>query len=299
MANNMMFQPYEIDPATLQKMHDKMLGMLLYFEEFCAEHGLMFYLCGGGAIGAIREKGFVPWDDDIDCFMPRPDYEKLPELWEKYGDKERFAFCRTDETVNYHHPDSTLRDRNTTFICTYTQHQDICHGLCFDIIPIDGCPTSKFKRYVQLFYAFVFALFNTQRLPNNKGKLFRTGAKIAYALIPSKKLRYKLWKHAEKQMTKYHWEDCDYVTELIGSIKGMLLVHPKEWFDSQVWVDFEGHKAPLMAGYHQYLTLIFGNYMQRPPVEQQVAKHELAFVDMDRPYTDYKGVKYFPQEDHK
>jgi len=289
------FEAYEIDQETFKKLQAKMLDMLLYFKDFCAEHGLMFYLCGGGAIGAIREHGFVPWDDDIDCFMPRADYERFPELWEKYGDKERFVFCRTNEKVNFHHSCTSLRDPNTTFICSYNQNLDICHGVAFEIAPIDGCPKSRIKRYVQLFHAFTYALFNTQRLPNNKGKLFRAAAKVIYALVPSQKIRYWLWKNAEKQMSKYSWDECDKVTELIGSVKGMLLEHPKEWFSSQVWVDFEGHKVPVMAGYHEYLTLIFGNYMERPPVEQQKPKHELEFVDMDRPYTFYKGVKYFPR----
>ena len=60
--------------------------------------------------------------------------------------------------------------------------------------------------------------------------------------------------------------------------------------------DFEGHKMPLPAGYHEYLTLIFGDYMKRPPAPERVAKHELLFVDMDHPYTDYKGIYYFPDK---
>lgn len=290
------FEAYEMDQETFQKLQAKMLDMLLYFKDFCAKHGLMFYLCGGGAIGAIREHGFVPWDDDIDCFMPRADYERFAQLWEQYGDKERYVYCRTNDKVNFHHSCTSLRDPNTTFICSYNQNLDICHGVAFEIAPIDGCPKSRIKRYVQLFHAFTYALFNTQRLPNNKGKLFRVAAKVIYALVPSKKLRYKLWKNAEKQMSKYSWDECDKVTELIGSIKGMLLEHPKEWFASQVWVDFEGHQVPVMAGFHEYLTLIFGNYMERPPVEQQKPKHELEFVDMDHPYTYYKGVRYFPNQ---
>ena len=100
---NRFFETYEIDQETLKKMQSKMLEMLLYFKDFCDEHGLMFYLIGGGAIGAVREHGFVPWDDEIDCMMPRPDYEKFRELWEKYGDKERYVFCRSDRDKNYHH----------------------------------------------------------------------------------------------------------------------------------------------------------------------------------------------------
>ncbi len=289
-------QSCEITDETLKKMQNKILAILLYFKDFCKEHGLMFYLCGGGAIGALREHGFIPWDDDIDCFMPRADYEKFPLLWEKYGDKKRFVFCRSDEKVNYHHSCSSLRDPNTTFICTYNQNLDICHGIALEFAPIDACPKSRWRRCIQLFHAFNYALFNTQRLPNNKGKFFRITANIIYKLVPSQKIRYRIWKHAEKEMSKYSWDECENVTELIGSIKGMLYIHPKKWFASQKWVDFEGYKVPLMAGYHQYLTRIFGNYMQRPPKEQQKPKHELEFVDMDHPYTYYKGIKYFPDK---
>lgn len=295
--NDSYFEAYEIDDVTLKKMQNKMLEMLLYFKSFCQKHGLMFYLCGGGAIGAIREHGFVPWDDDIDCFMPRADYEKFPELWEKYGDKTRFVFCRSNDKVNFHHSCSSLRAPDTTFICKYNQNLDICHGVALEFGPIDGCPKSKIKRYIQLFHAFNYALFNTQRLPNNKGKFFRTMAVIIYKLVPSPRTRYKIWKFAEKEMSKYSWEECENVTELIGSVKGMLYVHPKEWFASQKWVDFEGNQVPVMTGYHEYLTRIFGDYMQRPPIEQQKPKHELEFVDMDHPYTYYEGKKYFPKKE--
>lgn len=291
------FKPYEIDIKTFKKMQAKMLEMLLYFRDFCQEHHLMFYLCGGGAIGALREHGFVPWDDDIDCFMPRSDYERFPDLWEKYGDRERFVFCRSNAEVNFHHSCSSLRDPSTTFICSYNQNLDICHGIALEFAPIDGCPDSKWKRYVQLFYAFNYALFNTQRLPNNKGKVFRIVAGLVYKLVPSQNMRYKIWKFAEKEMSKYSWDECKNVTELIGSIKGMLYIHPKEWFLSQKWVVFEGYQVPVMAGYHEYLTRIFGDYMQRPPLEQQKPKHELEYVDMDHPYIVYKGIKYYPEND--
>jgi len=285
---------YEISQDTFKKMQNKMLEMLLYFDDFCKKHELMYYIQGGAAIGAIREHGFVPWDDDIDVLMPRPDYERFIKLWKQYGDEKRYVFCKTDRKVNYHHSCASLRDPNTTFICSYNQNLDICHGLAFEIGPIDGCPNSKIARAIQLFHAFNYALFNTQRLPNNKGKFFRALTKVILTVISSEKLRYVFWKHAEREMSKYSWNDCEYATELIGSIKGMLNVYPKKWFDSQVYVDFEGHKVPVMAGYDQYLRMVFGDYMKRPPESEQHAKHKLEFVDMDHPYTYYKNKKYFP-----
>lgn len=292
---------YEIDAITLKKMHAKLLDILVYFKDFCQEHDLMFYLLGGSAIGALREHGFIPWDDDIDCAMPRADYEKFPILWEKYGDHKRFVFCRTNEKVNYHHSGSSLRDPNTTFICSYNRNSDICHGIALELIPIDGCPSSKIKRCAQLFYAFNYALFNNQRIPTKKGIIIKFITSVIYSIMRSQTIKYRIWKYCEKQMSKYPWDQCEYVTELIGSIKGVLLEHPKEWFSSQVWVEFEGYSMPVMAGYHEYLTRIFGDYMQRPPIEKRFPQHEvcLDFVDMDHPYTDYRGIKYFPDGQSK
>lgn len=295
MSNEQFFKPYEIDEDTLKKMKAKMLEMLVYFRDFCNEHGLRFWLIGGGAIGAVREHGFVPWDDDVDVQMPRPDFDKFVELWDKYGDKDRYVFCNSNREVNYHHCGASLRDPSTTFICTYNKYNDICHGIALEIGSVHPTPDNKLLQYKQIFDGYMFALFNNQRLPNNRGKKIRTLTKIAYTLVPWKKVRDDIWIRADKQKAKYSWDKCHYVKELWG--KTSFMNFPKEWFDSVVWVDFEGEKMPLPAGYHEYLTLIFGDYMQRPPAPERVAKHELLYVDMDHPYTDYKGIYYFPDKE--
>ncbi len=291
---NQFFDTYEIDKETQDKMKAKMLEMLICFRDFCEKYSLRFGLIGGGAIGAVREHGFIPWDDDVDGTMPRPDFDRFLELWKEHGD-ERYVLCKTDRNVNYHHCSASLRDPSTTFICTYNKYNDICHGLALEIGCIHAAPNSKILQYKQIIDGFLFSLFNFQRLPNNRGKKIRTLTKIIYKLVPSKRIRDDIWIWADKQRSKYSWDDCKYVKELWG--KTSFYNFPKEWFDSYVWFDFEGEKMPLPAGYHEYLTLIFGDYMKRPPAPERVAKHELLFVDMDHPYTDYKGIYYFPDKE--
>lgn len=275
-----------------RKMQKKMLEILLYYKDFCDQHDLMFYLCGGCCIGAIRHNGFIPWDDDVDCFMPRKDYEKFKILWDKFGNKEKYTYCRTNSDEMYHHAATSLRDNNTTFINKHSADEDICHGIALEFAPIDGCPKAFHSRVWQLFNAFLFALFNTQRLPDNKGGFFRGLAAVCYKLIPGKKIRTKIWQYAERQMSKYSWDECDDVTELIGSVKGMLLRHPKERFASVVYKRFEGYDMPVMVGYDEYLRLIFGNYMNLPPEEKRVAKHNTVYIDIDNSYKNYKGLYY-------
>ena len=168
--------------TTAHDIQAKELNMLLVFKEFCDAHNLRFYLCGGGLIGAIRHKGFIPWDDDLDIFMPRPDYERLAELWPIHGDK-RYTYCRTTRDKIYHDAGASIRDEETTFINRHSVNEDICHGLALEIMPIDGCPKGTVKRFFQLMWAMTFALFNAQRLPDNKGKVYRMLAGCIYKVI--------------------------------------------------------------------------------------------------------------------
>lgn len=282
--------------ATTRELQEKMLEMLLYFDQFCRENHLMYYLCGGCLIGAVRHQGFVPWDDDIDLFMPRPDYERLVAIWTQKADTAKYRYCRTSRNKVYHDGGASIRDIRTTEINRHSVNEDICHGIALEIMPIDGCPKSSLKRGWQLYNAFLFSLFNVQRLPDNKGGFVRTISRLAYKFVSSPTTRYRIWKRAERRMTQYRWEDCNEVTELIGSIKGMMIRHPKKDFDAVVYLDFEGHKVPVMTGYKRYLTEIWGDYMQLPPVEKRVAKHDAVYLSTTESYRRFKGKYYCVKE---
>lgn len=100
----------------VEDLQNKMLEMLLYFDEFCRENSLKYYVCGGCLIGVVRHKGFIPWDDDIDLFMPRPDYERLAKIWNKKADIKKFVYCRTNREHIYHDGGASIRDIRTTYI---------------------------------------------------------------------------------------------------------------------------------------------------------------------------------------
>ena len=276
----------------IRQLQDKLLEILLYFDGYCRENRLQYCLAGGCLIGIVRHHGFVPWDDDIDLFMPREDYERLTRIWAETGDLRRYAFCRTDKDRNYHDAGASIRDINTTEINRHSVDEDICHGIAIEIMPIDGCPKSKGKRLIQLFNACVYSLFNVQRLPDNKGGFIRFVSSVVYRVIKSPDRRFKIWKKAEKRMSRYSWDECSEVTELIGSFHGMLQRHDKSDFDMSTYLPFEGHQLPVMAGYKKYLKRIWGDYMQLPPVEKRVAKHDTVYTSTTEPYTDFKGILY-------
>lgn len=282
----------EMSDKETHELQTVMLEMLEYFLAFCKENNLRFYLAGGCLIGAIRHGGFIPWDDDIDCFMPRPDYEKLSLIWKTKGDIKKYTYCRTDESNNFHHAAASLRNNDTTFINIHSQNEDICHGIALEIAPIDGCPNNIFKRIQQLINAFLYGLFNVQRLPDNKGKVIRVVSKIIYFIIPSRKIRYHIWKKCEIRMSQYDFDDSEYCTELIGSLKGMQIKHPKSRFEPAKYVNFEHLLVPVMNKYDEYLELIWGDYMELPPEEERVAKHNTIYINTDESYKKYKGIYY-------
>lgn len=276
----------------LRQLQLKCLAILVYFKGICEKNNLTFYLAGGTAIGALRHRGFIPWDDDVDVFMPRPDYEKLTRIWNEVADTSRYVFCRSTREVNYHHHAASIVDITTTFIEKRNVNSDIPQGVMMDVIPLDGCPDSKIKRFFQLYNALKFAALNPQRLPENKSKKIYYATKIMLSAVRSKHLRDSIWINAEKHMIKYGFYNNQNITELIGEWHGMIAKHPLNDFVSTVDVSFEGYKMPLMRGYDPYLRSVFGDYMQLPPPEKRVPKTIIEYANLNEPYTKYKGIYY-------
>lgn len=279
-------------------LQQKSLEAARYFKAFCEKHHLLYYFCGGCCIGAIRHKGFVPWDDDVDFFMPRKDYETLKALWNREADSSRYVCVCSGPALVDHNLFLTIRDVNTTFIKPYQQNLDIPHGVVLDILPLDGCPASRFRRRIQKFWALVYSVYCAQLVPENHGGAVALLGKILLGLVPSGRLRYRLWRFAERKMTKYKIEDCEKITELCSGPHYMQNEYPAKWFRSSVEKEFEGELFPLPVGYDSYLRTVFGDYMQLPPEEKRVAPHEALFTDLNHSYLDYKG-KYYLKEERK
>lgn len=286
-----MEQKPEVD---LKKLQAKCLEITLVFKEFCERHGLLFYLCGGGCIGAVRHGGFIPWDDDIDVFMPRDDYEKMCRLWKEEMDENRYKLSRSDENHFERSQLTAITDENTTFIKERQMDLDVAHGVRLEVLPLDGCPSGRLKRKMQLFWGLVYQIYINQEAPTSKGKFLEFVGKVMLALRPGWKRRYRMARFAERQMSKYPISECDYITELCVRYNYMVNEYPKEIFASAVYHDFEGEMLPLPVGYETYLKMAFGDYTKLPPEEEQVPSHDGICVDLENSYTKYRGI-YYPK----
>ena len=275
----------------MEPLQAKCLEMAEYFVQFCKENDLLCYLCGGGAIGTLRYKGFIPWDDDLDFFMPREDYEKLAQLWPQKADS-RYQLSKSNENYIDRNLFITIRDTQTTCIKPYQQDLDIPHGLALDVLPLDYYPANGLSRKKQVIAALVYSLFCAQTIPEKHGGIMKWGSQALLALVPSKKLRYKIWKKAEAEMTKYTKEESDGITELCSGPYYMKKKYPISSFEAALWLPFEETELPIPIGYDAYLKTAFGDYMTPPPVEKQVAHHDSVLIDLEKSYTHYKGEYY-------
>lgn len=284
---------YKISDSDILKLQKKSLEMLLFFKDFCDKHSLKFFFCGGCLIGAIREGGFIPWDDDVDVFMPRKDYEKLIEIFNKECGSNRYFLQVSTKNKLTKNLFATICDSNTTFIKSYQADLDINHGIVLDILPIDGCPSGKLKRILQMKNSLFYSLFLIGEAPKNNGKSIELIGRTLLALVPSKKLRWKIAKNCERKMTKYDLDKCEYATELCSGPYYMRKKYLAKDFLEIEYLDFEGYKMPVPKGYDDYLSKAFGDYMSLPPEEERICHHELEFVDADNSYINYKGKYYF------
>ena len=144
--------------VTVRQLQLKLLEIFLYFKKICEENNLTYWCGGGTMLGAVRHKGFIPWDDDLDVFLPRKDYERLYEIWDQVADTSHYVLVRTDEKVNYHHAAMNLVDVRTTYVNRHSVNEDIYHGIYIDVIPFEGCPSSKVERALQIYHSIMFSV---------------------------------------------------------------------------------------------------------------------------------------------
>lgn len=277
----------------IAELQDKMLDIFKYFDSLCAKHNLTYWAGAGTCLGAIRHGGFIPWDDDLDVYMPRSDYEKLWRIWNQISLDGKYRLCRTSLKKNYHHRVIQVVDTSTTFINERCVNEDIEHGVYIDVIPIDVAAPCKPKRLLQIFYTILYSVYNIQAVPEFHGTgLMIQGTKFLLWLIQKPELRYKIWKYAEKKMTQYViTEGTDMYVDLLTYFKMLFKPMPVAWFEPKR-VPFEDTEICVPKEYEKYLRYYYGNYMELPPLEKRLVQHNTVFIDLKTPYTTYKGVYY-------
>ena len=282
----------KISDEELKQIQDKSLEIVKYVAQLCREHDVKFFLYAGSLIGAVREHGFVPWDDDVDIMFTPPEFEKFRKVWEQYADKERFTFWEQGKGHNDHTLSASVRNNNTTFITDSTVYYDVNQGLAIDVGMLGVCAKTRLGQVIQMVSGAGLSLFKAGRVPARKGKIVKILSKIILGIFRSEDSQYIMWKFFEKIATapNKHYDTAEFLRE--GGLKPKLKFR-KEWFDDIKWVPFEDTELPIPVGAHEYLTTRYGDYMKLPPEKDRHPEHRIVFLDLDTPYQEYRGKKYY------
>jgi lipopolysaccharide cholinephosphotransferase len=235
----------EMTEADIKRSHLRMLQKL---HKVCTEHGLRYFMCGGTLLGAVRHKGYIPWDDDIDVVMPMPDIIRLAEV---LREDEAFSLISFADDVDYFDTCSLMVDNST--VCDFNGFMQLTSGVSIDIFPFSGVPEEEAaqRQYLE----------QMKELEMNKwNKLYNP----------------QECKTANQQLVDYMLSFEYDKSSTIGYVLSRYFVRdifPRYYFDETVQLEFEGLMLNAPKYWHEYLTKLMGDYMTLPPVEKRVGVH--------------------------
>jgi lipopolysaccharide cholinephosphotransferase len=260
---------------TLHEMQEIELSLLKKLKKVCTENNIRYYLDGGTLLGAVRHKGFIPWDDDIDVFIPRNDYQRLISLFSENQVDSNIKLLSMYHTPDYYYLYAKLVDTRTKLIeKNVLEISDL--GVFIDIFPLDGFPDSDMET-VQI-HKKVMTLLNFRWKVTSKiwyrSKYWPiTLLKRVYDLFIKRIGFKKTNEKIDSIITQYRFDESTYVGSFISG-KGLLSKTPKSYFQNIEMRQFEDDTFTIPAAYHEYLTQIYGDYMELPPFNQRITHHK-------------------------
>ena len=247
------------------------LEILVDIASFCDKWGLRYYLAYGTLIGAVRHKGFIPWDDDIDIWMPRKDYETLIEIYNRENENENYLLVAPEDKLSKHSIVKVI-DTRTVKIEEGISYKEGYLGIDIDIFPLDGQPENdeeyqKFYKKMQRLYKLHYYLC----LEEKRSLKHRIAIPIIRALTGGKK---KILVRAKKIHSKYSFEVSKNIGAVESNFNSVKNRFSKNDFENFVMMEFEGVSLRCPIGYDNILKTMYGDYMELPPMEKQITHHK-------------------------
>jgi len=276
----------------MDKLQMVQFDLLKEFIRVCEKNHLRYYLFGGTCLGSIRHQGFIPWDDDVDLAMPRPDFDKLMKLGSEFSNP--YFLQNRESNKHYIYTFAKLRNSNTTYIEYVFSHNMINHGVWIDIFPLDGLSKKKNKKELhkfkpywiwgQLTFSYLYHVMRPIRF--NKHFFSDIGLDlISLVFLPFNIFNWNL------RVIELLEKSIPYdKATLVGPYETMYFNQealPPSVFGDGVDAKFEGITVKVPSDYKTYLTHIYGDYMKLPPLEKQVGHHINHGLSLTMGYKDY------------
>lgn len=258
----------------IRKLHNIDLQIAKEVVAICQKYNLTYYMIGGTLLGAIRHKGFIPWDDDIDFGMPRDDYERFLEVApSEFSQHLEVVNYKTDSAYQYYI--TRIRNKNTKVIETRIGNSSKYTNASIDIFPLDGSPNIFFFRKLYyfrvMFHRAIMSLCYRDSIDPDRKRSIQEKVLIGimtqipiYKLFDPNKQKFRIDKIMRKnQVDKSHYIGC-----LMGAYRTREMM-PLDYYGKGVLYDFEDIKLNGPEKYNEFLTDLYGDYMQLPPEDSR------------------------------
>lgn len=250
--------------------------LLVNLNKYCEEHNLQYFLSNGTLLGAIKYSGYIPWDDDVDVFLPREDYDKLVR---DYVDSDDIKLFAMERQCGYKFPFAKLCDMHTLKQEVYQPiDKSINLGICVDVFPLDDYSNNRIIAKLQAVFIYVkLTLFALSQMDTFKKKnpikmvIYKMARIIGFDRIT----KFVLWKPRNNK------NESRYIGNRAWAIYGMKEVLPRELFSYAIKAKFEDDEFPIPVGYHEYLSSLYGDYKKDPPADKQVTHHAFKAYKLD------------------
>lgn len=276
----------------MNAIQSKILEIYKEVASICERHDIRYYAIGGTCLGAVRHKGFIPWDDDMDIAIPENDFLRFLEIVAK----------ELPEHLEVYHP-GRLRHREIFFVKVVDNRTTLIENICMnhpenyggvwlDIMPLGGMPKSGVNRTWYLLHSWwlhklsMLLKRDIERMPLH----YKIVALLLYPLRGIVAPAF-FWNSHMRLLKKYPFDTSLY-TGYTWSLQLKRLIFPQEWYRDYVVMPFEDTTIRCPKHWHEFLTQIFGDYMRFPPEDKRNSGHEFdkGIVDLDRPYKYYQNL---------
>ena len=267
----------------LEQVKKLELEILKDVDDICVKNGLKYYLVGGTLLGAIRHKGFIPWDDDIDVGMFREDYNKFIEILSKNHDDKYFVQNFNTEP-NYLRYITKIRLNGTQFIEGDVEGLKINHGIFIDVFPLDKIDLTREEK-IENRVRFANMVMRLKRIKAGKTKgktrirtLRNQLVKALLKLAPDKLINSTIdfiYGYENKKRLKY-------VTNFGSQYGWRKQTFPIDVYGEGTYLEFEGHQFMAPAKWEVILKSLYGDYMKLPPEEKRNSGHDVVHIDLGK-----------------
>lgn len=255
----------------LKHLQAVILSIAKDIDKLCRDNGIEYYLLGGSCIGAIRHKDFIPWDDDLDIVMTHDNYDRFLEVCREKLDTSKYLLQegRKDWPLNY----SKMRLKGTYLHEPEDEYASAdMHGIFVDIFRLDNVPDSDFLARLQ----YVLAKYDLSYQLGKRGYVNASLKKKLMMILASPMRIAPLRKAVERFIESFNSRPTRRVGLHYGRTVYRTTITPREVFGTPKYVQFADTKFPVPEKYHEYLTQMFGDYMQLPPEDQRRGQHMLS-----------------------